>query len=82
MLDALLNTIFGCSHKRTSFPLTPSRRSGLAGSNFSGQKRNNTYVVCLDCGKEFDYNWSDMRVGEPVRTGAPARSAESIPAVK
>jgi hypothetical protein len=28
--------------------------------------RNGTYVVCLDCGKEFDYNWKDMRIGEPV----------------
>jgi hypothetical protein len=24
------------------------------------------YVVCLDCGKEFAYDWKAMRVGEPV----------------
>ncbi len=76
MLDVLMNMFFGCSHKKTSFPLTPSRRTGFAASNFSGQKRNGTYVVCLDCGKEFDYNWKDMRVGEPVRAGAPALAAE------
>jgi hypothetical protein len=81
MLDAVLNSLFGCGHRRTSFPLTPSRRNGFAGSNFSGQKRSGTYVVCLDCGKEFDYNWKQMRIGEPVRAGAPAR-AESLSVVK
>ncbi len=82
MIDALMNTFFGCSHRRTSFPQTPSRRSGFSGSNFSGQKRNGTYVVCLDCGKEFDYNWKEMRVGAQVASGIPARSAETVPAVK
>lgn len=25
--------------------------------------RSGTYVVCLDCGKEFAYDWNAMRVG-------------------
>jgi|ERR1035438_10066701 hypothetical protein len=25
-----------------------------------------TYVVCLACGQEFDYNWREMRIGVPV----------------
>jgi hypothetical protein len=33
-----------------------------------GASRNGTYVVCLDCGKEFDYNWKEMRIGSPVDT--------------
>jgi hypothetical protein len=81
MLDAFLNSIFGCSHRRTSFPLTPSRRSALPGSNFSGTKRTSMYVVCLDCGKEFDYNWKEMRVGEAVHAGTSART-ESFSVVK
>jgi len=81
MLDVVLNSLFGCSHRKTSFPLTPSRRSSMPASNFSGQKRKGTYVVCLDCGKEFDYDWKRMRVGEAVRVGAPAR-AESLSVVK
>jgi hypothetical protein len=81
MLGELMNSLFGCSHRKTSFPMTPSRRSGFSASNYSGSKRNGTYVVCLDCGKEFDYNWKDMRVGEAVRSGAPAR-AESLSVVK
>lgn len=54
MLQSLLNSLFGCSHQRTTFPQTPSRRSG---------SRTGTYVVCLECGKEFAYNWDEMRVG-------------------
>ena len=81
MLDALLNTLFGCSHRRTSFPMTPSRRNTLPGSNFSGSKRTGTYVVCLECGKELEYDWKAMRVGAPVRAGAPAR-AEKLSVVK
>ena len=64
MLQQILNTMFGCSHRRTTFPLTPARRSGVA--------RHNTYVSCLDCGKELDYDWDEMRVGDPVPAQAPA----------
>jgi hypothetical protein len=69
MLQALLNALFGCSHRRTSFPLTPVRRSASHSASAAG---NGTYVVCLDCGKEFAYNWSDMRLGEPMEV-SPAR---------
>jgi hypothetical protein len=61
MLTSLLASIFGCSHDRTTFPLTPSRRTQL-----SSEARQRTYIVCLDCGKEFDYNWKEMRVGNAV----------------
>jgi hypothetical protein len=81
MLGELMNSLFGCSHRKTSFPMTPSRRNAFSASNFTGPKRNGTYVVCLDCGKEFDYNWKEMRVGEAVRAGSPAR-AESLSVVK
>ena len=72
MLNSLLGSIFGCSHDRTTFPLTPSRKSKVT----EGARRG-TYVVCLDCGKEFDYSWKEMRVGGPVemlpmRTEQPA----------
>lgn len=50
----------------------------MAGSNYSGPKRNNnTYVVCLDCGKEFAYNWKDMRVGQAVES-VPNPAADPI----
>lgn len=53
-----IDLLFGCAHKRTSFPF----------SSKSGQRRSpaacqtGTYVVCLDCGKEFAYDWQRMRV--------------------
>lgn len=61
-MQTLVNALFGCSHRRTTFPLTPGRKM-LASP---GATRHGTYVVCLDCGKEFGYDWDEMRVGEPV----------------
>ena len=69
MLQVLFNTLFGCSHQRTTFPLTPARRNG--GPALSATQRMGTYVTCLDCGKEFAYDWKAMRVGQAV----PARVA-------
>jgi hypothetical protein len=63
MINSFFNSIFGCAHNRTTFPLTPSRKSKL-----SEGARKGTYIVCLDCGKEFDYNWKEMRVVIPAST--------------
>jgi hypothetical protein len=78
VIHSLLEKLFGCAHDRTTFPITPSRVSGL-----SGGARKGTYIVCLDCGKEFDYNWNEMRIGNSVETPltSPAVSrAEQIAA--
>jgi hypothetical protein len=48
-----VNVLFECSHRRKSFPMTPPRRGGIA-------QRQGTYVVCLDCGKQFDYDWENL----------------------
>jgi len=37
-----------------------------------------TYVVCLDCGKEFDYDWQEMRIGQPVSAHVPASTQEAL----
>lgn len=61
MLSKVMDTLFGCWHSRYSFPITVragSRRGGAA-------VRTGTYVVCLDCGKEFSYDWHEMKVVEP-----------------
>lgn len=71
MLTSLLTFLFGCSHSRTTFPLTPSRRTQLSPET----SRQGTYVVCLDCGKEFDYNWKDMRVGNAVAVSQDVAAA-------
>ncbi len=55
---SLFDVVFGCSHKRCSFPITvrgKQRRSEAA--SVTG-----TYVVCLDCGHEFAYDWNRMKL--------------------
>ena len=66
MLSKLMDAMFGCRHARYSFPITVragSRRASTA-------QRTGTYVACLDCGKEFPYNWQEMKIME-----SPAREA-------
>lgn len=66
MLSDFLELFFGCWHKRYSFPITakPGQRRGAAALT-------GTYVVCLDCGKEFPYDWREMRViTAPSKAGA------------
>jgi len=61
MIEALIDTLFGCRHSNYSFPITiraRSRRSAAA--SITG-----TYVVCLDCGKELPYDWREMKVLDP-----------------
>jgi hypothetical protein len=67
MIQSFFKTLFGCGHQRTTFPLTPGRR--VAGHPASSTNRSATYVVCLDCGQEFAYDWTQMRVGQPVTSG-------------
>lgn len=55
---SLFDLVFGCSHRRRSFPITTrgnKRRTPAA--SVTG-----TYVVCLDCGKEFPYDWKQMKI--------------------
>jgi hypothetical protein len=62
VIDSLFNTLFRCSHRRTTFPLTQARKSGTDASEI--------YVVCLDCGKQFVYDWEHMRIAKPVDIAA------------
>jgi len=65
MVERLLQIFsLACRHNRTSQPFTASaaiavpRRSDweLVGSGPSH------YVVCLDCGRKFAYDWQNMRM--------------------
>ena len=65
----LVDWLFGCWHSNYSFPMSVKR----------GKRRpvaaalTGTYVVCLDCGKEFPYDWEEMRVlySDAPRKGSP-----------
>jgi hypothetical protein len=43
--EAAAVSVVGCRHRRTTFPLTVGGR---------------TYVCCLSCGREFEYDWQGM----------------------
>lgn len=68
MISAFVDLLFGCSHHRITRPFTPLG------------KPDNTYVVCLECGKEFAYNLAEMRVGRPISNKAsdPAPSSAGL----
>jgi hypothetical protein len=57
----ILDMLFGCWHKRLSFPISGKRGQRRP---FAAQETG-TYVVCLDCGKEFAYDWQQMRIVSP-----------------
>ena len=57
----IFDVLFGCSHKNISFPLTQKR--GQRRSQAADQ--TGTYIVCLDCGREFAYDWKQMRMLSP-----------------
>lgn len=73
MLANVFDMLFGCWHKNYSFPITTKRN----GSNL-GTK--GTYVVCLDCGKEFPYDWNTMKVlaAEPERASSVPLAVETV----
>ncbi len=58
MIINFVDMLFGCWHNNYSFPI--STRSGQRRSEAA--KATGTYVVCLDCGKEFAYDWKQMKV--------------------
>lgn len=49
----LLAFLFGCRHRRFSFPMTLSPKAPAT-------------VSCLACGQRFEYLWESMQVGAAV----------------
>jgi len=66
-----LEYLLGCRHKRITFPITekPERRKSIA------SLPTGTYIVCIDCGKEFPYDWKQMKVVEAHRHHKDAEAA-------
>ena len=58
MIVELFESFFGCKHSHYSFPISvrPSSHRNAAA------RLTGTYVACLDCGKEFPYDWQEMKV--------------------
>lgn len=55
----VLKRTLTCHHSNTSFPRTPGNKKGLpsVAASVTG-----TYVVCLECGSEFPYDWERMQI--------------------
>ena len=74
MLAGFLDVLFGCTHKRYSFPITCKLGQRNKASIATGM-----YVVCLDCGKEFAYDWDHMKVlSERARTAEEAARKSAV----
>ena len=71
---SLFDLVFGCTHKHCSFPI--SVRGKLRRSEAASV--TGTYVVCLDCGKEFPYDWKEMKIVKPHSSNAP-RPVTAVP---
>jgi len=69
MFSNLMDAMFGCRHSRYSFPITVR-----AGSRRTPATRTGTYVVCLDCGREFRYDWQEMK----IMGSQPREAAQSL----
>jgi len=58
VIDSVLNLLFRCPHHRLTRPVSPVTKPG--------QPPARSYVVCLDCGKQFEYHVKEMRIGKPI----------------
>jgi hypothetical protein len=54
---SFVDALFGCAHRNYTFPRTAT----IQGTDL------NTYIVCLDCGKEFPYDWQQMKQVPPPK---------------
>jgi len=52
-----VDALFGCTHNHCTFPRTVKKEG----------TDSTTYVVCLDCGKEFPYDWQKMKLVASVK---------------
>ena len=57
MIARFVDALFGCRHARYSFPVTARGARRPQAAALTG-----TYVACLDCGREFPYDWNEMKV--------------------
>lgn len=66
MMPSLSDLLFGCVHSNVSFP----QGKGME-----------CHICCLDCGREFSYDWQRMEVRNTSRKGAIAEAERAVDAV-
>jgi len=67
MFEKILQLLaVSCSHRKISQPFTAAVASVAATSGSSAWQSVSApvshYVVCLECGKKFTYDWEQMRI--------------------
>src|SRR5712692_1673099 len=75
MPGSIFDRLFRCSHRRTTFPMTPVDKTGAT--------TGGAYVVCLECGKQFSYDWEQMRIENRVDiSGGAAVASPDVPKMR
>jgi hypothetical protein len=77
MMFNLFDMLFGCTHANYSFPITAKG----AHRNIAAAGPTGTYVVCLDCGKEFAYDWEAMKVMRSIPDAVAQPPVEAVEAL-
>ena len=67
MFEKFLQVLsLACRHRKTSMPFSDSACTFSRISDWEPIGPSGHYVVCLDCGRKFGYDWNTMQV---IRTG-------------
>jgi len=65
MIEKILQILsVSCSHRKISQPFTAAVavNGSSSGPWQSVSAASSHYVVCLECGKKFTYDWDQMRI--------------------
>ncbi len=69
MLEKILQLLrMSCPHKNMSHPFAAAFKAAHATASAGNGEWDSVapasghYVVCLDCGRKFNYDWANMRV--------------------
>jgi len=58
VIDTVFHLLFRCAHRHLTRPFTPLEGEGVP--------RRDSYVVCLDCARQFTYDLKEMRIGKMI----------------
>lgn len=67
-LMGLADWLYGCGHRQTTFPITLRARMRMEGEQSAP---SDTYIVCLECGRHFAYDWTTMHIAKRIAWAAP-----------
>jgi hypothetical protein len=75
-LAGLGDRLYGCGHRRTTFPMTLRASAGVAGQQ---RAPSETYIACLECGRHLAYDWTTMRTSRRRVAGIAPPTLPAVP---